>query len=136
MPSDCGNCKRKCDYVNAQWFPPRAIVYCRPQVLWYLKDAEIFRDGKWLPDPDGSTAIDAGRNGVRIPAHYAEHLAAEIDVRQRKCGMEGKLLEYEVQLDREFSPTSWKALAYMSGWRRRTEIYRHFKARKKVQKGT
>jgi hypothetical protein len=55
--------------------------------------------------------------------------AAEIDSRLKMCGIEGKLLEYEVKLDYQLSPSSYKALNFISGWRRRAESYRSFKSR-------
>jgi hypothetical protein len=129
--SDCANCRRGCDYSGAGWFPPRAIVYCRPQVLWYLFNCESIREGKWMPEPDGSSYTDPAlrSQSVRIPALNAEQLAAEIDARLRKCGIEGKLLEYEVRLEMELSPTSWKALNYISGWRRKTMSYTKWKSK-------
>jgi len=128
--SDCSNCKRDCKYPDALWYPPRAIVYCRPQVLWYLANCESIREGKWSPEPRGSGYTDPAirSQSIRIPARNAEMLAAEIDARLRRCGIEGKLLEYEVRLEMELSPTSWKALNYVSGWRRKTMSYSEWKS--------
>jgi len=135
--SDCGGCKKKvtCNFIDADWFSPGSIVYCRPQVLWYLVNADIIRDGKWPIQPTGSSYTDPAirSKAVKIPAHPAEQLAAEIDARLKKCGIEGKLLELEVQMERELSPTSWKVLNYICGWRRRKESYRQFKSRKVIK---
>ena len=132
--SDCVGCRKKadCNVVDADWFPPGSIVYCRPQVLWYLLNADVIRDGKWPPQVTGSTYTDPAirSKAVKIPKQSAEQLAAEIDARLHSCGIEGKLLELEVQMERELSPTSWKALNYCSGWKRRKESYRQFKSRK------
>ena len=132
--SDCSGCRRKtgCNFIDADWYTPGSIVYCRPQVLWFLVNADVIRDGKWPPEPTGSNYTDPAirTKAVKIPSRCAEQLAAEIDARIKRCRIEGKLLEAEVQLERQLSSTSWKALNYICGWRRRKESYRQFKSRK------
>ena len=134
--SDCTKCRRECKFPGATWFPPYAICFCRPQILFYLFNCEQIRDGKWPDEPHGTSYTDPAirQKSVRIPARQAEQIAAEIDARLKMCGMEGKLLEYEVRLEMELSPTSWKALNYISGWRRRIESFRHFKSRIRYKK--
>lgn len=133
----CTSCKKRslCAYVDAVWYPPKAIVYCRPQVLWYLEHADIFRDGKWVPESRVSSYTDLGIRSrmVKIPKQLAEQFAAEIDSRLKKCGIEGKLLEMEVQLQREFSPSSWKVLNYISGWRRKKMSFQKWKSKSRPQ---
>jgi hypothetical protein len=133
---NCGDCKRPCNYPNADWFPPNAIKFCRLQVLFYLKDCDSIRQGEWPKEPNGSSYTDPAIRSafVKIPAHNAEMFAAEMDCRLKMCGIEGKLLEYEVKLDYQLSPSSYKALNFISGWRRRTESWRSFKSRQKTYK--
>ena len=128
--TDCSRCKRNCSYRDGTWYPPFAICYCRPQILWYLTNCEQIRDGKWPSEPRGSGYTDPSirSKSIRIPARNAEQLAAEIDARLRKCGIEGKLLELEVITERELSPTSWKSLNYVSGWRRKLMSYANWKS--------
>jgi hypothetical protein len=140
--SDCDTCT-KCPFPNNEWYPPSAIVYCRPQVMFYLTYCEEFRAGHWIPNPDGSNYTDPSiRSEVtQIPPHHAEQFAAEMDSRLKMCGLEGKLLEAEVKngltifefmkcrtCEKKYCP-SMKALNYISGWRRRIESYRQFKSR-------
>ena len=133
--SDCGNCKKmeSCKYVGAMWWPASAFVFCRPQVLFFLLSCDIIRQGEWPQPIDGSSYIDPAirSNFIKIPSHNCEVIAAEIDARIKMCGIEGKLMEYEVKLGYQLSDTSKKALNYCSGWRRRKESYRSFKARTK-----
>lgn len=144
--SDCTDCRTykkslECDNplkcYNAEWFSPGMIRYCRPQVLWYLLNCDVIRDGEWVPEPLGSSYTDPAirSKAVRIPAHHAEYLSAEIDSRLKRCGIEGKLLEYEVKLEYALSESSGEALDYCSGFRRREESYRKFKNRRNSQNG-
>ena len=128
---DCGKCKKAefCNFVNQEWFSPGSIVYCRPQCLFYLKFCDSIRQGEWPQEPEGSNYTDSAiRSGfVKIPAHHAEMFAAEMDSRIKMAGIEGKLLEYEVKLEYPLSSTSYKALNYISGWRRKTQAYSAWK---------
>ena len=130
--SDCGSCKKidKCRYVNADWYPATGIKFCRNQVLWYLQNCDTIRQGEWPQSLDGSSYTDPAirSNAVRLPSHNCEVISAEIDTRIKACGLEGKLLEYEVKLGYQLSETSWKALNYCSGWRRKTSKYSQWKA--------
>ena len=138
--SDCSGCKKKesCNYVDETWFPPGAICYCRPQVLFYLENCEDIRAGSWPKEPDGSTYTDPSirSKAVKIPALHAEQFAAEMDARIKMCGIEGKLLELEVLTERELSDTSWKALNFISGWRRRKLSYSQWKKESKYKEKT
>ena len=144
---NCGDCKRPCNYPNADWFPPNAIKFCRLQVLFYLKDCDSIRQGEWPKEPNGSSYTDPAirSNFVKIPALQAQLLASEVDARlkgwdlyEKKtgkfikhvqgCGLEGKLLEYEVKLEYQLSPTSWQSLNYISGFDRKQQNYTQWKA--------
>ena len=137
--SDCGGCKKKelCPCIDAEWFSPGQIVYCRPQVLWFLLNADVIRDGEWPPEPTGSNYTDPAirSKAVKIPKQSAEQLAAEIDARLNCVpGIQRKLLEVEVQEQLPLSSFSWEALNYICGWRRRRESFRKFKSRKDKKK--
>ncbi|MCJ7791876.1 MAG: hypothetical protein MUP49_05670, partial [Dehalococcoidia bacterium] len=142
--SDCPGCpaykknledEKPLTCFNADWYSPSWIRYCRMQVLWYLVNCESIREGKWPPEPEGSSYTDPAIRGqsIRVPSRNAEQLAAEIDTRLRRCGIEGKLLEYEVRLEMELSPTSWKVLNYICGWRRKTMSYSEWKSHSRPQ---
>ena len=127
---NCVGCIKKCAYIDTDWWPPASFNFCRPQILFYLANAELIRDGKWPQQQDGSNYTDPAirSNFVKIPSRNPEIISAEIDARLRCCGIEGKLLELEVQMERELSPTSWKALNYCSGWKRKTMSYKDWKS--------
>lgn len=127
-PLTCNEEYRKAQYgrENFVWFSPSQMRYCRPQVLWYLVNCDVIRDGKWTPEPTGSnyTGTDPSiRNkAVKVPSRSAEMLASEMDWRLDCCATDGKLLEAEVIAGRKLSYESIRALNYISGYERKINI--------------
>ena len=117
--------------------PLGMVRFCRAEVLFIIENLWEIRDGSW-PKQDRETGYtDAGVRGQprqSAPFEKSAQIAAEVDLRLSRCGIEGKLLEYEVQDGRELSETSYQVLNYVSGWRRKRQSYNQWKADRNRQK--
>jgi hypothetical protein len=145
---DCHNCREYKKRLkngnlmycyNEPFFLPSEEMYCRPQNIIYLRNAETFREGRWIPQPEGSSYVDPAIRSkqVKIPSKAAEDLAAEIDWRlNRLPGIERKLLETEAIIFddiSEWSTYSKDAMNYICGWKRRDSTFSEFKRDKKYR---
>ena len=111
-----------------EWYNYGEFNFKRDQILWALRNAELFRSGKWPPQniESGYTDSSIRRKGVkREPAFVKpEIIIAEIDWRIERTGVDGKLLLAEIQAEYElFSDEAWRALNYISGWKRKKMLY-------------
>lgn len=122
-----------------EWYSYGQFTFKREQVLWALRNADFFREGKWPPQNIVTGYTDPGirRKGVkREPAFVKpEIIIAEVDWRLEKTGVDGKLLMAEVDAGYErFSDEAWRALNYISGWKRKEDSYSAWKAKRKWRK--
>lgn len=125
------------------WYAPKDIKFSREQMMWLIRHLGELLDGDWPANPWGSSyteipSIKGGSSEARFvrPCQFA----AEVEVRLKLTGLEGKLLMAELnggwqevpyeQLGKE----SRDALNYISGWRRRKQTYREFKMQREYRK--
>jgi len=133
------------------WFSPKAITFNREQILWLISVLPILRGGEYPPEPiDSSGYTDAplGKKGKLRKAYFETPtgLAAEVDIRIEKAGIDGGLLEavYGAEFqDKASIMRHWanilraeaktidqccrRALAYITGWQRKPCNYSEFR---------
>lgn len=137
------------------WYSPHSVqAFTKPMVKWLIPLLSILRAGEYPPSPKDSGYTDAGsgkpqfRPGGKfeVPAS----IAAELDVRITKCGIDGLLLEflYTVEPDDELfflqhiaqalGTDIWdiekrikNALNYCSGSKRKTRSYKEYYGHKR-----
>jgi len=125
------------------WYEPREIIFSREQMLWLISWLLVLIEGNWPPNPQGSGYTEAPNVQHSRSRHaYFEtpcQIAAEVEWRLKRTGIEGKLLVAEIRLGlmlEELQPESRRALNYISGWRRRKTPYRVWLAKKRYRKYT
>lgn len=123
MIRDCDTCNRPCDYPGAEWYPPHVIRFCRPQMRWLIEWVDLLAEGKYPPISSEQAGRPPGRN-ERAPFATPAELGAEVELRLRRTGKDGRLLKAQLKagyanLDGE----AWDALNYVSGWRRKLMGY-------------
>ena len=123
------------------WLPLREIIFTRDQVLWLLPYLSMLQEGQYPLNPQGTGYVDAPMKKLRVKAsaYFTRpvEIAAEIDIRLEKTGIEGKLLVAEARVDmriNELSPEARTALNYISGWRRRKLSYSAWKKQRKYHR--
>ena len=121
-----------------EWYSYGEFSFRRCEVLWALHYAEEFRDGKWPCQNIISGYTDPGIRTQRVkkePAFVKPAIVmAETDARLEKTGVDGKLLLAEVEAEYElFSDEAWMALNYVSGWKRKRQLYVDFKKQTKYR---
>ena len=130
---DCNKCKdyRKC--LGKEWYSYGEVRWCPFQCLWIIEHLDLIIIGKWPPSPEGSTYTDSSIKRS-VPLSYASFekpcdIVAELEVRLRKTGVDGKLLIAEVQAGKTFelSKEAQTALMYIKGWRRKRLTYSNWK---------
>ena len=112
------------------WWVPREIIFNREQVMWIIEHLDMMVEGNWPANPQGSVYTMAPniRQSGRKKAYFETpcQIAAEVEYRLNKTGVEGKLLVSEIKQGlywEELQPESKRALNYISGWRRRRQKY-------------
>ena len=114
------------------------FTFKRDEVLWALRNADLFREGVWPPEPKNTGYTDPGirRKGVKKEPAFVkpEIIIGEIDWRLERTGVDGKLLLAEVDAGYErFSDEAWTALNFISGWKRKEDTYVLWKAKRKYR---
>jgi len=131
------------------WFAPEAISFNKGQVLWLLPHLYHIREGYWPEEHRESGYRYIGGNihksghhaGFEVPAT----IAAELEHRMERCGVDGLILEYIGSLDFQDIETTamklshylrtspsdimWRykaALAYCCGWWRKKASYNRY----------
>ena len=137
------------------WYNYSAFGFTRRQMLWVLRNKDSFEHGEWPPEPPEyitdeyskeekkwvtverakSSNIDAPITKRRIKSGaYFENPAviwAEVTVRLNKTGVDGKLLQAEVDAGYTiFSDEARSALNYISGMKRRGDYKRWLRNRR------
>ena len=116
------------------WYEPREIIFSREQMLFLIEFLPLLIEGIWPPNPQGSgyTEVPNVQRSRSRHAYFETpcQIAAEVEWRLNRTGIEGKLLVSEIRqglMLEELQPESRNALNYISGWRRRTQDYSGWK---------
>ena len=122
-------------------YEPREIRFTRPQMIWLIMWLEIMVEGRWPPNPKdtGYTQTPDVQRSRSTHASFETpaQIAAEVEVRLKATGTEGKLLVAEIQGGKaleELAPESRRVLDYISGWPRRRTPFRQWLANKNSYK--
>jgi len=138
------SCRSWRDCCGHPYYEPYEIQFCRLQMLWLLAYLPILKDGRYPPGA-ATGYVDMHLESNRSPAVRASFetpagLAAEVEVRLDRCGLDGVILkaitlwgEPPDKLAGKLNMTCEdvlrrreRALQYISGWRRRRITYRDF----------
>jgi len=82
--------------MNETYYRPSELTYNKSCILWLLKNLPELRKGEYPPNPAGSSYTDIpGKVRAKSGAYYqvVAEVAAEIDMRLSKCGLDGLILE-------------------------------------------
>ena len=134
-----------------RWYSAGEISFKTGQVIWILENLTIFRLGIYPARPNGSNYPDLPlvpkqRAGRGAAFERAGEIAAEIEVRLKRAGFDGFLLEAVYSWDkgedelaevfgmkqREIRRRISRALKYISGYRRKRCGYKDFIGHRKV----
>jgi hypothetical protein len=140
--SDCTFCrsfKKSVELGNpllcheAEYYTPGQFSYCRNQILFYLANRELIREGVWPPDPKGTGYIDSAIHpqNVRAPKEWAKLIAADIEPRLAQTKVDGEWLVREAERDTpiiELSSYCLSALNYISGFKAKSQGYKQWQA--------
>ncbi len=139
--------------TTRQWYRASEIKFTQRQMVWILENLTLFREGIYPTNPCGSGYTEAPYNRSRkgsarhAPFERTCDIAAEVEVRLKRTGLDGFLLEAihcwgkdetEMAADRGmglaavFKRTD-NALRYIAGWRRKPYSYKDFVSHKKVR---
>ena len=131
-----------------EWWAPRDIFFTQEQILWLLRHLYRIREGYW-PEEHRETGYEyrggkpSGRKHASFEAPAA--IAAELEYRMEKCGVDGLIMEYIVLADHmdmdvvdqklahylHTTPVDIRrrfrlALKYCRGWWRKKVSYRRY----------
>ena len=134
-----------------RWYSAGEISFKNEQVIWILENLTVFRLGIYPARPNGSHYPDLPlatkqRAGRGAAFERAGEIAAEIEVRLKRAGFDGFLLEAVYSWDkgedelaevfgmkqREIRRRVSRALKYISGYRRKRCGYKYFIGHRKV----
>jgi len=140
-----------------EYYPLGEIKYTARQCLWLLRHLLTLKVGDYPPDPAGAgSGYTEFRGGKRPTKHRASFetpalVAAELEVRLSKCGLDGLILRDLIMLgdppeylarclgmsQEMINRRSMRALKYISsekrGWKRRRISYQEFVGHRKSQ---
>jgi len=150
------------EIVLDEFYTYGEFVFKREQILWALRNAELFKEGKWPPQNVETGYTDLiRRKGVKREPSFVkpEIVIAEIDWRLEQTGgmsdigaeigwrlehtgagrqglhIDARLLLAEVDAGYEqFSDEAWAVLNYISGWKRKKSDYVDFKKQRKYRR--
>lgn len=131
------------------WFSYAGFKFKREQVKWGIYHLSSLRNGQWPPSHKESGYINApiGKKGAKTEATFvkAASIAAELDWRIAKCGVDGLMLEFLYAFEpedelfiiehmaqclnmevKEVSRRIRNALYYVSGERRKKTSYSQY----------
>jgi len=133
------------------WYSAGEISFKTGQVIWILENLAIFRLGIYPARPNGSgypdlTPAPKHRTGRGAVFERAGEIAAEIEVRIKRAGFDGFLLEAVYSWDksedelaevfgmkqRDIRRRISRSLKYISGYRRKRCSYKDFIGHRKV----
>lgn len=140
--------------VNGVWFSPGEITFRREHMLFLINHLPELRDGFYPPNPKETGYVDPKvMTSQMFKGAYFETpagLAAEVDARLSKCGIDGLMVEARYCWEKSEeslakclglpTPTVFQrianALRFISGWERKQRSYREFTRHKKVGSDT
>ena len=133
------------------WAAPSDLYYSRDQVDFLLNHLNMLRDGEYPPEPVSSGYIGGKGKRLRPWARFTipAEIAAEIDIRLSKCGLDRYLVEdrYCKGLDEraisqktgldeeEVSRRINSVIVYLTYKNHLEFTYREFKRRKLFRRG-
>jgi len=85
--------------MTKDWYSPHAVTrFSRVQVKWLLPLLPLLRGGAYPPNPKDSGYTDRGIKSRQFKAgakwEMAAGIAAEVDVRIQRAGVDGLMLEF------------------------------------------
>lgn len=147
MPEECKECRKKwADCPGFEFYTPAEIRFCPHQVTWLIGQLALLRVGS-RPSDQKETGYTGSKGKVSQKAYFETpvSVAAELDWRLERCGLDGILLEfvYAADIDDRLASIAHiasalrldpraverrinTALRYVSGRWRRTRSYRQF----------
>lgn len=121
-------------------------------MLWLIRHLATLKEGRYPPDPVGSSSyVDTGLGKrtvrSRAPFENAELIAGEVEARLERCGLDGLILkaltlweETPEYLAKCLGKPVWSiierrasALKYISGWRRKRSDYKTWREHKTIK---
>ena len=103
-------------------------------MMWAICYLESLKVGVWPPEMNNTGYVDTVRvqSSRNKEARFIKPaiIAAEVEWRLKRTGIEGKLLVSEIRqglMLEELQPESRNALNYISGWDRRRQSYQVWK---------
>lgn len=132
---DCRKCRDWRGCAGADWFSYGDIRFCLPQMLWLIAHLKELGEGSWPMGDEGFVQTPYGAFLLRQEGYFvkAAEIAGEVSWRLSKTNTDGKLLVAEIEAGLtqvELQYESRRALAFVSGWRRRRENYETWKHRR------
>lgn len=137
--------------VPEEWWSYQDFRFRKEQVLWAIKHLPELKEGIYPTDPvGGSGYVDKhiGKSGVKRESSFVKPaiIAGEVEARLGLCGLDGLILkalilweetpEYLTKClsisEQEIYWRRSRALAYISGWRRKRVSYREFISHRKT----
>lgn len=134
-----------------RWYSAGEISFQTAQVIWILENLTIFRLGIYPARPNGSGCPDLPltpkhRTGRGAAFERAGEITAEIELRLKRAGFDGFLLEAVYSWDksedelaevfgmkqREIRRRVSRALKYISGYRRKRCGYKEYIGHRKA----
>ncbi len=135
--------------TKKDWYNPHSIRFTRSQVKWLIPHLPLLRAGSYPRNPKESGYTDPGIKSRQFKAGAAFEIpvgiAAELDIRIEKCGVDGLMLEFLYAFEpddelfvmehmaqclnlerREVEQRIRNALCFVSGEGRKTTSYSKF----------
>ena len=140
--------------IEKEWFSYAGFKFTKEQVKWAIAHIQLLREGQWPPShkESGYTGNPIGKKqrSTQAPFINAASIAAELDLRIQRAGVDGLMLEFLYSLDpdderfviehmaqclnlerREVSQRIRNALYYVSGNKRKTDKYSRYISKSK-----
>jgi len=129
----------KGDCIMEEFYTYGEFHFTRGQVIWAIRNLDELSFGTWPTNPEGSNYTElpgVKKQGGEASFVRACGIAAEIEGRLEKTGVDGKLLVAELNgawRAPMFEDLQWEsqmALNYVSGWKPKKDIYSSYKAKR------
>lgn len=128
---DCRKCKDWRGCTEEGPFTYADIKFCRIQMLWLLLHLKELGEGQW-PESIKASDLPWVNKPLRSEGYFAKAaaIAGEVSWRLSKTGVDGKLLQAEVETGHdELAYEARRALNFISGFRRRRQSYKTWQKR-------
>lgn len=92
--------------MKPDWYSPHAVTrFSKEQVKWLIPRLPMLRNGEYLPNPKETGYFEQGGNRPPVKASAKFELpagiAAELDLRIQRAGLDGLLMEFLYALEPE-----------------------------------